>query len=79
MQHPAPYLHLPAVTVFSFLQKAIATFPSHHQVLGVRQVEETHATSLLEVVLQLPLAAGAEHAREGMSARRTDGEGWEPG
>lgn len=67
--NPAPYLHLPAVTVLSFLQKAIATFPSHHQVLGVGQVEETHPTSLLEVALQLPLAAGAEHAREGVPAR----------
>lgn len=79
MQDPGPYLHLPAVAVFSFLQKAVATFPSHYQVLGVGQVEETHATSLLEVVLQLPLAAGAEHAREGVSAQGTDGEGWEPG
>lgn len=77
--HPAPYLHLPAVTVLSVLQKAVATLAAHHQVLGVGQVEETHASSLLEVVLQLPLAAGAEDAREGVAAQGTDGEGWEPG
>lgn len=77
--HPAPYLHLPAVTVLSLLQKAVATLAAHHQVLGVGQVEETHASSLLEVVLQLPLAAGAEDAREGVAAQGTDGEGWEPG
>lgn len=76
---PAPYLHLPTVTVLSIFQKAIATFPSHYQVFGVGQVEETHATSLLEVALQLPLAAGAEDTWEGVSVWETDGEGWEPG
>lgn len=63
-------LHLPTVTVLSIFQKAIATFPSHHQVLSVGQVEETHATSLLEVALQLPLAAGAEDTWEGVSSGR---------
>lgn len=66
------HLSLSTVALLSVLHKAVAALLAPHQVLHVGHVEETHAPPLLEVAVQVPLAAATEDTWERMAARGQD-------
>ncbi len=60
------HFRLSAITLFSILHETVAALLAPHQVLHVGHVVETHATSLLEVAVQVAFAAATEDAWEWM-------------
>ena len=64
------HIRFSTVALFSILHKAIAALLASHQVLHVGHIVETHAPSLLEVVVKVPFAAATENSWEWMPKQK---------